>query len=230
MANIRGSMSDLEERLRPSTPTRMRVKIVPSSDWMEDSNGQYLLVDLPEFKKEEVRVEVNIKAGHITISGERQVNERISQYFEQIFTLPQHSDVDKITGKFDSEILYVTVPKVVAAVEEQKKEPEIENENVQGSTAAATEPPQVEKNETVEGLRPKDEGEHSKKVDGTKYGEIKKLLGNEHIFFSTENIGKWEEKGRNIVRNAMDMLSKNKGMVVTAVVAFSLGMLVNRKF
>ncbi|KAM0979738.1 hypothetical protein ACFX13_015822 [Malus domestica] len=229
MANIRGSMSALEERLRPSTPTRMREKIVPSSDWTEDSNCHYLLVDLPDFKKEEVRVEVNISTGHITISGKRQVNERISQYFEQIITLPQHSDVDKITGKFDGEILYVTVPKVAAAVEEQKKEPEIENENVQGSIAAATEPPQVGKNETVEGLRPKDEGVHSKKADGTKYGEIKKLLGNEHIFFSPENIKKWEEKGGNIVRNAMEMLSKNKGLVVTAVVAFSLGMLVNRR-
>ena len=40
-------MSALEERLRKSTPTRMREKIVPSSDWTEDYNAHYLLVDLP---------------------------------------------------------------------------------------------------------------------------------------------------------------------------------------
>ncbi|KAB2633483.1 inactive protein RESTRICTED TEV MOVEMENT 2-like [Pyrus ussuriensis x Pyrus communis] len=233
MADIRGSMRAMGERLLPSTPTPMREKIVPSSDWTEDSNGHYLLVDLPDFKKEEVRLGVNISAGHITISGERQVNGKKTEYFEQNFTLPPNSDVDKITGKFDGEILYVTVPTVATAVEEQRKEPETEYENVQGGAAAVTEPPQIEKNENVEGLRPKNEGEHgSNKVDGIKYGEIRKLLGegNRHIFFSAEDIRKWEEEGGNIIRTAMEMLNKNKGIVMTAVVAFSLGMLVSRKF
>ncbi|CAN6714009.1 unnamed protein product [Malus baccata var. baccata] len=228
MADIRGSMRAMGERLLPSTPTTMLEEIVPSSDWTEDCNGHYLLVDLPDFKKEEVRLEVNISAGHITISGERQVNEKKTEYFKQKFTLPPNSDVDKITGKFDGEILYVTVPKVATAVEEKRKEPEIKYENVQGSAAAVTEPPQIGKNEIVEGLRRKNEGEQgSNKVDGIKYGEIRKLLGggNRHIFFSAEDIRKWEEEGGNIIKTAMEMLNKNKGIVLTAVVAFSLGML-----
>lgn len=176
---------------------------------------------------------VNISAGHITVSGHRQVNEKKSEYFEQNFTIPPNSDVDKITGKFDGEILYVTVPKVAAVVEEKKEaEPEIENQNVEET--AATEPAKSE-NKNVEGAaaenihltRPKNDGQHSNKDDGAS----KKLSGNnnDRIFFSLENIRKWDEHEDGILKTAMEMLRKNKGIVITAAVAFSLGMLVSRQ-
>ncbi|ONI08580.1 hypothetical protein PRUPE_5G186800 [Prunus persica] len=216
---------------RSSSSTRLHQKILPSSGWTEDSNGHYLLVDLPDFKKEEVKLVVNVSAGHLTVSGQRQVNEKKSEYFEQNFTIPPNSDVDKITGKFDGEILYVTVPKVVAVVEEKiEAEPEIENQNV--DETAATEPAKPE-NKNVEGAaaenihltRPKNDGQHSNKDDGAS----KKVSGiNDRIFFSLENIRKWDEHEDGILKTAMEMLSKNKG-VITAVVAFSLGVLVARQ-
>ncbi|BBH03909.1 HSP20-like chaperones superfamily protein, partial [Prunus dulcis] len=184
------------------------------------------------FQKEEVKLVVNVSAGHLTVSGQRQVNEKKSEYFEQNFTIPPNSDVDKITGKFDGEILYVTVPKVAAVVEEKKEaEPEIENQNV--DETAATEPAKPE-NKNVEGAaaenihltRPKNDGQHSNKDDGAS----KKLSGiNDRIFFSLENIRKWDEHEDGILKSAMEMLRKNKGTVITAVVAFSLGVLVSRQ-
>ncbi|VVA17054.1 PREDICTED: inactive RESTRICTED TEV [Prunus dulcis] len=231
MAQVRGS-STRGMGERSSSSTRLHQKILPSSGWTEDSNGHYLLVDLPDFKKEEVKLVVNVSAGHLTVSGQRQVNEKKSEYFEQNFTIPPNSDVDKITGKFDGEILYVTVPKVAAVVEEKKEaEPEIENQNV--DETAATEPAKPE-NKNVEGAaaenihltRPKNDGQHSNKDDGAS----KKLSGiNDRIFFSLENIRKWDKHEDGILKTAMEMLSKNKGTVITAVVAFSLGVLVSRQ-
>ncbi|KAJ0959983.1 hypothetical protein J5N97_000239 [Dioscorea zingiberensis] len=87
------------ERLSTLTPTR--VKIVPGSGWTDDSNGHYLLVDLEGFNKEKVKLEVNTTAGHLTVTGERQVNEREHVYIEENFPIPANSGVDKITGKFD---------------------------------------------------------------------------------------------------------------------------------
>ncbi|KAL6281246.1 hypothetical protein ACE6H2_018127 [Prunus campanulata] len=75
MADVRGSTRGKGERSSSSTSTLgFRRKVVPFSEWMEDSKGHYLLLQLPNFKKGEVKVEVNDSAGHVTISGERQVN------------------------------------------------------------------------------------------------------------------------------------------------------------
>lgn len=181
------------------------------------------------FKKDKVKLEVNTTTGHITVTGETQVNENEFKYFEENFTIPANSDVDKITGKFDGEILYVTVPKVVAVVQE-KKEPEIvqekkeaeieQNQNIEGAAAAENTHLRAPNN---------DDGKYTHKDDGTNDAESNKLLGNARIFFSQENIRKWEDDN-GILRSAMEVLNKNKGIVITAIVAFSLGMLVSRKF
>ncbi|KAL6541360.1 hypothetical protein OROHE_011068 [Orobanche hederae] len=201
MAKVRGRTSGMLPggRLSPLMPTH--VKIVPGSGWTLDSNAHYLLVDPEGFNKEKLRVDVNFTANHLTVTGERQVNDREHVYIEEDFPIPANSDVDKISGKFDGEFLYVTVPKVVAIVQENKV-PEIVEE---------MEP------ETVEARK------------GPEIVEPNRLLGNARIFFSKETIRKWEEDN-GILRSAKEVLSKNKGMVITAVVAFSLGMVVSRKF
>ncbi|PRQ16110.1 putative HSP20-like chaperone [Rosa chinensis] len=264
MANVRGRTSGMHRGERLSTFTPTRVKIVPGSGWTEDSNGHYLLVDLEGFNKEKVKLEVNTTEGHLTVTGERQVNVREHVYIEENFPIPANSDVDKITGKFDGEILYVTVPKVVAVVQENKepeiveaKEPEIivakkEPEMVEAKmepeiVQPKKEPeivqekqrPEIIENQKVEAVQaaenthlraPKNnDGKYRDKYDGTNDAQPNRLLGNARIYFSPENIRKWEED-KGILRSAMEVLSKNKGMVITAIVAFSLGMLISQKF
>ncbi|KAL6183145.1 hypothetical protein ACLB2K_044556 [Fragaria x ananassa] len=239
MANVRGRTAGMlmGEKVSPMTPTR--VKIVPGSGWTEDSNGHYLLVDLEGFNKEKVRLEVNTTAGHLTITGERQVNEREHDYIDENFPLPANSDVNKITGKFDGEILYVTVPKVVA-VAEAVKEPEIAEAVKEPEIVEARKEPQIvepKKEPQIVQERKKPEITENHKIEAApaaeytnKYdAEPNRLLGNAWIFFSAENIKKWEEDN-GILRSAREVLSKNKGIVITAIVAFSLGMLVSHKF
>lgn len=190
------------------------------------------------FKKDKVKLEVNTTTGHITVTGETQVNANEFKYFEENFTIPANSDVDKITGQFDGEILYVTVPKVVAVVQE-KKEPEIVQEKKEAEIVQEKKEAEIEQNQNIEGAAAAEnthlrapnnnDGKYTHKDDGKNDAESNKLLGNARIFFSPENIRKWEDDN-GILRSAMEVLNKNKGIVITAIVAFSLGMLVTRKF
>ena len=61
------------------------------------------------FKKEDIKLSID-GSGNMTATGQRQVNEDKMVYFDQSFKLPENSDADKISGRFEGEILYVTVP------------------------------------------------------------------------------------------------------------------------
>ncbi|KAJ6875330.1 hypothetical protein NC652_034905 [Populus alba x Populus x berolinensis] len=168
---------------------------VPSSAWTEDSNGHYLLVDLPDFKKDEVKLQVD-NSGQIVVSGERLVNNNSKViYFEQKFKLPENSDTDKITGKFDGEILYVTVPKQ----EETYIEPEYQN------TATATATPTSDENH--------------KRLEEKGSMDSNRLFSRKY----------WrQEDEATPLEMALEMIKKNKGVLLTAVLAFSLGIIVAR--
>lgn len=168
---------------------------VPSSAWTEDSNGHYLLVDLPDFKKEEVKLQVD-NSGQIVVSGERLVNNNSKViYFEQKFKLPENSDTDKITGKFDGEILYVTVPKQ----EETSKEPDLNQPN-------STIGDQKTNNEILE-----EKESSGKSRDGYRLVP-RKYWG--------------QEDEATPLEKASRMMKKNTGILLMAVLAFSLGVLV----
>jgi len=112
-------------------------------------------------------------------------------YFEQKFKLPENSDTDKITGKFDGEILYVTVPKQ----EETSVEHEYQN------TATAT------------------SDENHRRLE--EKGSI-----DSYRFFSRKY---WrQEDEATPLEKALEMIKKDKGILLTAVIAFSLGMIMTR--
>lgn len=58
-----------------------------------------------------MRLQVNNR-GEIITSGERQTNgNKLVTRFQKTFKIPGNSVSEKITGKFQGEVLYVTVPK-----------------------------------------------------------------------------------------------------------------------
>ncbi|KAJ7956348.1 inactive protein RESTRICTED TEV MOVEMENT 2-like [Quillaja saponaria] len=247
MANVRGTRVGGRSRLL----TSIVEEFIPDSGWTEDTNGHYLLVDLPGFTKDDVKLRVD-NTGHVIISGERKVNEDKSIHFEQTFEVPSNSDIDKITGKIDSEILYVTFPKqaeeeIIESTEAPKEEANIGRENLQENEVeeeANIGRENLLENEVEEeaniGKGKLQENEVSNVTENTKrdsnghgsnHNEKKeKRTGDSHIGgFPEEFIRKWEQEP-NILTSAMKVLSKNKGIVITAVLAFSLGVLVSRKF
>ena len=92
----------------------------PLVDITEDDHEYLFKADLPEMKKDDVKV--TIENGILYISGERRAEkeekkrkfhrlERLFGTFERRFTLPEDADPTKIVAEFRDGVLQVHLPK-----------------------------------------------------------------------------------------------------------------------
>jgi HSP20 family protein len=92
----------------------------PLVDISEDANEYLVKAELPELKKEDVKV--SVENGELTISGERRAEkeekgkkfhriERSYGSFVRSFTLPEAVSGDKVTAEFKDGVLSVHLPK-----------------------------------------------------------------------------------------------------------------------
>src|SRR4026207_1716674 len=91
----------------------------PEVDISEDDRGYLLKADLPEMKKDDVRV--TVEDGILSVSGERKSEkedqkrkfhrvERSFGNFRRSFTLPEDADSTKVTAEFLDGVLKVHLP------------------------------------------------------------------------------------------------------------------------
>src|SRR5881398_347600 len=91
----------------------------PEVDISEDDRGYLLKADLPEMKKDDVRVTVEDRI--LSVSGERKAQkedqkkkfhriERSFGTFRRSFTLPEDADSTKVTAEFRDGVLKVHLP------------------------------------------------------------------------------------------------------------------------
>ena len=91
----------------------------PEVDISEDDQGYLLKADLPEMKKDDVRV--TVEDGILCVSGERKGEkedqkrkfhriERSFGNFRRSFTLPEDADSSKVTADFRDGVLKVHLP------------------------------------------------------------------------------------------------------------------------
>jgi HSP20 family protein len=96
----------------------------PSVDISEDDKEWLVKTDLPEVKKEDVKV--TVENGVLTISGERKIEkeekdkkyhriERSYGNFLRSFTLPEGADGTKVSAEFKHGVLEVHLPKTKKA-------------------------------------------------------------------------------------------------------------------
>src|SRR5437016_3447372 len=96
----------------------------PEVDISEDDRGYLLKADLPEMKKDDVRV--TVEDGILCVSGERKsVKEDQKKKFHRIersfgtfrrsFTLPEDADSTKVTAEFHDGVLKVHLPTTTRA-------------------------------------------------------------------------------------------------------------------
>lgn len=96
----------------------------PLTDITEDEKEYLVKVELPEVKKEEVKV--TVEEGVLRISGERKLEkeeknkkmhrvERSYGSFLRAFTLPEGADGEKVTAEFKDGMLKVHLPKTEQA-------------------------------------------------------------------------------------------------------------------
>ena len=92
----------------------------PVVDIVEDDNEYLIKAELPEVKKEDVKVTVQDNV--LTISGERQYEkeekgkkyhrvERAYGSFARSFSLPEDADGEKVAAEFKNGVLMVHLPK-----------------------------------------------------------------------------------------------------------------------
>jgi HSP20 family protein len=91
----------------------------PEVDISEDDRGYLLKADLPEMKKDDVKV--TVEDGVLNVSGERKTEkedlkkkfhrvERCYGTFRRSFTLPEDADSTKVTAEFRDGVLKVHLP------------------------------------------------------------------------------------------------------------------------
>ncbi|KAK9280078.1 hypothetical protein L1049_013763 [Liquidambar formosana] len=92
---------------------------VPSSDWIREETCDTLLVFLPGFRKEQLRVQIT--TGHnIRVSGERPLGSNKWSRFQKEFSIPANCDTNGINAKFEGSILYIRQPKMITAAPQQQ--------------------------------------------------------------------------------------------------------------
>ncbi|KAL3850232.1 hypothetical protein ACJIZ3_012114 [Penstemon smallii] len=95
----------------------------PRYDLIQEEECNTLLVYLPGFSKEQLRVQLD-KAGFLKISGKRPLLDNKWSSFEKDFPVSSNCDTKMISAKFEGGILYVRQPKlIVEEVKEQSKLP-----------------------------------------------------------------------------------------------------------
>lgn len=101
---------------------------LPLVDIIEDEKEYLIKAELPEMRKEDVKV--TVENGVLTISGERKLEkeekgkryhriERAYGSFVRSFTLPDDADADKVSAEFKDGVLKVHVAKSEAAKPKQ---------------------------------------------------------------------------------------------------------------
>ncbi|CAL5372455.1 unnamed protein product [Camellia sinensis] len=231
----------------------------PSSAWTEDSNCHYLLLDLPGFKKEWLRLHIDDN-GEIVVNGERHGSNNKIVRFEQTFQVPGSSDLEKVTGRFEGEVLYVTVPKkakeeerehdkgLTDDIEERHEQAKKEEEGDERPTNDVKKKHEQAKKEEGGDERPpndvkekhkqakKEEGGHKGTANGVDEKHKQRRRENDKNTGMAREGGSREEKREvwsseaGLLGSVVEIVSRNKGILMTAVLAFSLGVLVSQKF
>ncbi|CAO2826749.1 unnamed protein product [Amaranthus hypochondriacus] len=106
-------------RNRPSIAPRMiDEEVNPPSGWTQTPQHHLLILDLPDFRKDDIKFNVN-ESRTIIISGRRKIAEDKQKHFERTFDVPENGDVKNITMKFDGDALTVFIPKIDKQADEK---------------------------------------------------------------------------------------------------------------
>ncbi|KAL2316960.1 hypothetical protein Fmac_030836 [Flemingia macrophylla] len=92
----------------------------PPSDWDRKNDSDTLILMLPGFRKEQLRVQVSSKR-ILKLSGERKISENKWRRFTKEQKLDDNHDTRGIGAKFEAGMLYVRIPKVMKPPEEPSK-------------------------------------------------------------------------------------------------------------
>ncbi|XP_073149561.1 uncharacterized protein [Henckelia pumila] len=105
----------------------------PSSDVIQEQDCDTLLIYLPGFRREQLRVQL-AKSGTVRVSGTRPIGDNKLSIFQKDYHVSPNCDTTNISAKFEGGILYIRQPKlIVPAEKEAEKSPVLETQPAQRS-------------------------------------------------------------------------------------------------
>ncbi|XP_021720617.1 inactive protein RESTRICTED TEV MOVEMENT 2-like [Chenopodium quinoa] len=116
-----------------NTSERKYEDFEPVSDLLSEKECDTLLLYLPGFRKEQLKVQLTTSR-ILKISGERPIGDNKWKRFHKEFNVPSNIDMKDMTAKFEGGILYIRQPKLITPATTEQKHDE-------GKTAAEAERP-----------------------------------------------------------------------------------------
>ncbi|KAL3653268.1 hypothetical protein CASFOL_002949 [Castilleja foliolosa] len=101
----------------------------PLSDFVNEGDCNTLLLYLPGFTREQIRVQL-AKSGVLKISGMRPLGDDKWSSFQKDFPISANCETGKITAKFEDGILYVRQPKLIVPEKQLTPPPEIRQDQL----------------------------------------------------------------------------------------------------
>ncbi|KMT11317.1 hypothetical protein BVRB_5g109980 [Beta vulgaris subsp. vulgaris] len=121
------------------------VDFEPYCEWKKDDGVETLVFHLPDFKRDQLRVQVN-NLGVIKVSGERQTTADGTQRsrFLKETKIPQGCEINDIRAKFSGGHLHVVMPIKAAPPVQQQQKPKPEITSSSAPESEITQKPKAE--------------------------------------------------------------------------------------
>ncbi|KAL4195579.1 hypothetical protein AMTRI_Chr05g74020 [Amborella trichopoda] len=221
-------------------------EIHPTFDWNRDSEAHILLLDLPGFRKEEVRVQLD-NFGNITTSGERHISGNTFARFKQVFTVPGDSNFEQISAKFDHGILYIIMPRIRERSPQRHKEMAIDSKITEDKkheekddhhkhhddhSDDGSEDHTSSHDHSEDSSDEESDGKNSDENDDNTDDEANK--NKERESKKTEGSKEKEERRtekqfeNGFVEGILEIINRNKNIIISTIVVLSIGLYVSR--
>ncbi|KAF9613260.1 hypothetical protein IFM89_006759 [Coptis chinensis] len=121
----------------------------PSSDLLQEETREILTINLPGFRKDQIRVQMDDRSGFVMISGERPVGNNKWNRFRKSLRVPTNCNTQEIQAKFENAVLKITMPIKTG----DKKQEQLVPKSDQTPKPIPTPPPQPSQ-QSVPDLKP----------------------------------------------------------------------------
>ncbi|KAK3205517.1 hypothetical protein Dsin_019563 [Dipteronia sinensis] len=147
--------------------------LVPSTGWVREPEYDTLVVYLPGFKKEQLKVQVTTLR-NLRVSGERVLGNNKWSRFSLEFPIPANYDTNEITAKFEGGSLYIKHPKIITAEDQKATTQKVPSKTNMEKPKSAEEEARMQKVPSKTGME-----KHKSKEEKATAQEVPPTTGNE---------------------------------------------------